>query len=630
MCGIAGVFAYGDTAPPDFPLIHRMTGTLVHRGPDDEGYRVRGPMALGHRRLSIIDPAGGHQPMTNETEHLWLICNGEIYNFRELRDELSSHGHKFRTRSDNEVILHAYEAWGDDCVAHLNGMFAFALWDDLNWRLLLVRDHFGVKPLYFATTGAELVFASEIKAVLASGRFTPAVDPAALELFFHYRFVPSPGTLLRGIQRVPPGHRVICDRRGVRCERYWSPVPQPSERTSEADYVMQLRDQLARAVERQLVSDVPVGAFLSGGVDSSAVTALMASHGAKVQTFSVGFPGEEPLSELGAAREVASWLKTDHHEVTLSAREFADELPACVRHLEEPTTTTSIVPLFALSRVAGGRVKVVLTGQGADEPFGGYHRYLGERYGGWYRRLPGLLRDGVLSPLVERLPGQERLKRAVRSLGNPDDAKRFLSLYALLPEPMMAQLWRAPRLSADELIAPIERWRMGVRHLDPLSQLMFVDTRLSLADDLLLYGDKMAMAWSLEARVPFLDRELMDVAESVPAALKLKGLERKYIHKQAVAAWLPDSIVRRRKMGFAVPTARWFRDELRDFVRAVVLAPTAAWRAFLTADAVDSILGLHDSGAENFERQIFALLTFELWHATFVQNHDDRIRALQG
>ncbi|HVN87106.1 MAG TPA: asparagine synthase (glutamine-hydrolyzing) [Candidatus Binatia bacterium] len=618
MCGIAGVFAYGDTAPPDFSVIHRMTSTLVHRGPDDEGYRVRGPMALGHRRLSIIDPAGGHQPMANETEHLWLICNGEIYNFRELRDELTANGHRFRTYSDNEVVLHAYEEWGDDCVAHFNGMFAFALWDDLNWRLLLARDHFGVKPLYYADTGAELVFGSEIKAILASRRVTPAVDPAALELFWHYRFVPSPGTLLRGVQRVPPGFRVICDRRGVRCERYSAPVPQPLSETSEAHCVTELRTRLTRAVERQLVADVPVGMFLSGGVDSSVIAALMARNGATVQSFAVGFPGDEPLSELGAARDVASWLKTDHHEVTVSAREFADELPACVRHLEEPTTTTSIVPLFVLARLAGRSVKVVLTGQGADEPFGGYHRYLGERFGAWYRRLPSIVREGLVSPLVERLPGQERAKRAVRSLGNVDDATRFLALYALLPEPQMQRLLGQPRLTLDERLAPIEQWRAGVRDLDPLSQLMYVDARLSLADDLLLYGDKMAMAWSLEARVPFLDLELMEFAERIPGPLKLKGGECKYLHKRTVAAWLPESIVRRRKMGFGVPTARWFCGELREFVHDTLGAPHAAWRAYFAPDGVDAVLAGHRSGRENYERQIFALLTFELWHQQFI------------
>ncbi|MBI4516432.1 MAG: asparagine synthase (glutamine-hydrolyzing) [Deltaproteobacteria bacterium] len=625
MCGIAGAFAYGEAAAPDLELIRAMTETLVHRGPDDAGYHVCDPVALGHRRLSIIDLNGGHQPMANEDERVWLVCNGELYNFRELRLELEAHGHAFRSRSDTEVIVHAYEQWGDDCVLRFNGMFAFALWDANQRRLLLARDHFGVKPLYYTTSGHTLLFASEVKALLASGRVAAEIDPAALELFLHYRFVPSPHTLLRGVQRLAPGHRVICDQRGLRGERYWAPVPQPDCGLSEAQYVASLRQRLSRAVERQLVSDVPVGAFLSGGVDSSAITALMARRGSRVRTFCVGFAGDEPLSELGAAREVAAWLGTEHHEVTLSAREFAEALPACIRHLEEPTTTTSIVPLFVLARLAATQVKVVLTGQGADEPFGGYHRYLGERYGVWYRRLPACLRQLLVTPLVERLPGQERLKRAVRSLGNADDATRFLALYALLPAPMMARLWGEPsRLSPAQLLAPIERWRAGVRALDPLSQLMYIDARLSLADDLLLYGDKMTMAWSLEARVPFLDLDLMQVAESVPAALKLKGMVRKYIHKQAVMAWLPEHIVRRRKLGFGVPTARWFRAELRDYVRDTLLAPNAAWRAYFALDGVEAILQAHAVGEENYERQILALLTLELFCRQFVRRgpHD--------
>jgi asparagine synthase (glutamine-hydrolysing) len=619
MCGIAGVFAFGDTAPPGFPLVRRMVQALAHRGPDDEGYRVRGPVALGHRRLSIIDLVGGHQPMSNESEHVWLVCNGEIYNFRELRSELEEHGHHFGSRSDNEVILHAYEEWGDDCVNHLNGMFAFGLWDDIERRLLLARDPYGVKPLYYATTGAEIVFASEITALLASGLVTPAVDPAAFELFLHYRFVPSPGTLLRGVQRVPPGHRVVCDRRGVRSERYWSKVPQLVDSLTEPQYVEALRERLAGAVERQLVSDVPVGAFLSGGVDSSAIVALMARNGARVRTFCVGFPGQEPLSELAAARQVAGWLATEHHEVTVSAQQFADELPACVRHLEEPTTTTSVVPYFVLSRLAASQVKVVMSGQGADEPFGGYHRYLGERYGAWYRRLPRLFRDGVLPWAVERLPRQERLKRAVRALGEADHAARFLSLYTLFTPPELARLYGdRSRLPLEALLAPIESWRRSVEHLDALSQLMYIDARLSLADDLLLYGDKLAMAWSLEARVPFLDLELMELAESVPAPLKLKGMERKYIHKRTVAAWLPKHILHRRKMGFGVPTARWFRAELRDFVRDTLLSEAAAWRRYLAPEGVRTLLEAHDRQIENCERQIFGLLTFELWHRHFV------------
>ncbi len=621
MCGIAGVFAFGDAPAPDLGVLRRMTAMLVHRGPDDEGHHVRGPVALGHRRLSIIDPAGGHQPMSNESDTVWLVCNGEIYNFRELRRELEAHGHRLRSGSDNEVIVHAYEQWGDDCVRRLNGMFAFALWDEPRRRLLLARDHFGVKPLYFFADAAAVVFASEIKGVLASGRVAPAVDPAALQLFLHYRFVPSPQTLLRGVERVAPGHRVVCDAGGIRRERYFAPVPSLRHDVGEGDCVRELRQRLETAVERQLVSDVPVGAFLSGGVDSSAIAVLMARRQARLSTFCVGFAAGEPLSELDAAREVAAWLGTDHHEVAVSARQFADELPACLWHLEEPTTTTSIVPLFVLARLTGRLVKVVLTGQGADEPLGGYHRYLGERYGAWYRRLPHLLRAGVVTPLVEALPGQERLKRAVRSLGNGDDATRFLALYALLTEAALDRLLVGRRrLSLEELLAPVERWRGGVRHLEPLSQLMYIDARLSLADDLLLYGDKMTMAWSLEARVPFLDLDLMDLAESLPAAMKLKGMERKHIHKRAVSAWLPPDVVRRRKMGFGVPTARWFREELRDFVHDTVFAADAAWRDHFSPDGVAAIVAAHASGRENHERQIFALLTFELWQRELVGN----------
>jgi asparagine synthase (glutamine-hydrolysing) len=622
MCGICGFYNYSTGEPADEQLIRAMTARIRHRGPDDEGLYVDGPLAIGMRRLSIIDVQGGHQPIHNEDKMIWVSFNGEIYNFLELRQELEARGHAFYTRSDTEVIVHSYEEWGDDCVLHINGIFGFAIWDSCRQRLLLARDHFGVKPLYYYDDGKRLLWASEAKALLEDASVPREVDTEALNLFLTFRYVPSPFTMFKGIRKLPSGHRLIMDSRGCRMERYWHPRPQGNGALSEQDYVTLLQERLEAAVRRQMISDVPVGALLSGGIDSAAVVAIMSEltdH--PVRTFTVGFKDANDINELKEARATAVLFGTEHREVVLDSLNYQQWLQQATWHMDEPVCTTSALAMSFVCELAREHVKVVLTGQGADEPHAGYHRYLGERYGLLYRWLPEPFRERVVRPLIEILPRQERIKRAVRSLGTRDATKRFAQIYAVFSEEMKTALWQPelrPGVSNDAVLKVINYWRQGIDHLDPLVQMAYVDARLELADDLLMYGDKMSMANSVEARVPFLDLEYMAVAEALPASLRIRGLTHKYIHKKAIEKWLPQDIICRPKKGFDTPVDRWFRSELAGYVRYTLLAPSSACNIYFNPDTIDSMLCDHIKGRQDHRRQLFSLLVFELWHRQFI------------
>jgi asparagine synthase (glutamine-hydrolysing) len=621
MCGITGLI---DPSLPSSEIrcaIQRMTDTMVHRGPDDEGFYAADGVGLGMRRLSIIDLESGNQPIHNEERSVWITHNGEIYNFPELRQQLEAKGHRFYTRSDTEVIVHAYEEWGDDCVSHLNGIFGFAIWDQGQQRLFLARDHFGVKPLYYWDDGERLLWGSEIKAILTGPSVLRVVDLEALDLFLTFRFVPSPFTMFQGIRKLAPGHRLIYGDGNCKVERYWRPQPHLDGGLSERDHVLLLQERLEAAVRRQMISDVPIGALLSGGIDSATVVAIMSQltdH--PVRTFTVGFKDNTSVNELKEARASAALFHTEHHEIVLDSLDYRQFLERAVWHLEEPISTTSVLPMYFVCELARRHVTVVLTGQGADEPLAGYHRYYGERYGHLYRRLPhGVHR--YLVPLVEMLPRQERAKRAVRSLGTCDVSERFAQAYAVFTDEMKSTLWNPehrPETGHHQATHIVDYWRQGIGHLDSLIQMAYVDARLSLSDDLLMYGDKMSMAHSIEARVPFLDLEYMAAAESLPASLRIRGWTRKYIHKKAVAKWLPQGMIHRSKRGFETPMDRWFRSELSGYVRDTLLAPGAACRTYFEPGALETLISDHVSGRQDNRRQLFSLLVFELWHHRFI------------
>ena len=626
MCGICGWLSL-DGSPVDRAVVQRMTALLFHRGPDDEGFHFDDGIGLGIRRLSIIDLETGHQPIHNEDQTIWIVLNGEVYNFPELRRELETKGHQFYTHSDTEVIVHAYEEWGADCVLRLNGIFGFAIWDQRQQRLLLARDHFGVKPLYYYYDSERLVFASELKAIMLHPSVSRSIDLEGLNQALTYGFISSPYTLFQGIHKLGPGHRLVVEKGNVQVERYWHPVPKMIQEWSEHDLVLELRRRLEAAVRRQMISDVPIGALLSGGVDSTAVVTLMSRYSEKVRTFSIGIRDAPEINELAAARAVARRLGTEHAEIEIGAQEYMDFLPTAHWYLEEPCTPSALLTYF-VSKLAQGSVKVVLTGQGADELFGGYARYLGEIYGKLYRQLPGVVTHSLVPGALALLPGRLRWKRAAYALIEADPLRRFTRIYEVFSPQERSQLFRPEVFdhlmssNSDVRFDPIQRWAEGLDELDSLDQLLYIDARLMLADNLLIFGDKMAMAASIEARVPMLDLELMEFVESIPARLKLKGRRPKYLLKRALAEWLPAEVLNRRKLGFQVPESQWFRGSMWDFTRELLLNPDSVSTTYLRPKAVERLLQVHQSGRQNLWRQIFNLVSVELLYQVFVKNLD--------
>lgn len=621
MCGIAGIHSF-DGSRVDETLLKSMCDSIEHRGPDDWGTHVEPGVGLGNRRLSIIDLQGGHQPISNGDDSLWVAYNGELYNYRELRDSLSA-GYDFKTQSDTEVVLAAYAKWGVDCVKRFNGIFAFSIWDRERRQLFLARDHLGVKPLYFHQGAGRLLFASEIKALLRDVTVPRRVDLRSLDLFLTYRYVPSPSTLLEGVYKLPPAHRLVCRNGDVNVDCYWEYVPTVTDSIGEADAVEELAFRFEAAVHRQMVSDVPVGLMLSGGIDSGGVLAVMSKYASNpVQTFTAGFAGESDANELNEAQETARLFGAEHRDVRIEAPDYPECLSKVLWHLEEPLSTTSILPFFYVSELAAQHVKVVLTGQGADEPFAGYNRYRGEKLGGLLRKFPPAIQSG-LSKATMRIPHRsEQFRRAARALTVDNPLERFVEVYAVLAKPERQQLYRADVAAAVREHDPadaIAALRLRVEHLDSLSQMLYVDTRVWLPDDLLLYGDKLSMAHSLEARVPFLDVEFIEFVETLPSRLKLKGMTGKYIHKKAMAKWLPPQIIKRPKKGFATPIDQWFQNELADYLRQTLLDSGAACLHYFELDEVKRMIDKHVSGERELQRQLFALLTFELWHRAFVK-----------
>jgi asparagine synthase (glutamine-hydrolysing) len=623
MCGICGVFSFHGE-PVERRLVERMTATIRHRGPDGEGFHVCGPIGLGHRRLSIIDIEGGAQPVTNEDGSLIVVFNGEIYNFIELRDELQEKGHIFRTRSDTEVIVHAYEQWGPNCVRKFNGIFAFALWDHNQKTLMLARDHLGVKPLYYVRVADSLLFASEIKALLADPGCPRAVDISSLGQLFTLRYVPSPGTLFQGIRKLLPGHWMLVSSEGVHIHRYWDWTPQVHPDVDESEATDTYRQLVKDAVRLQMRSDVPVGLFLSSGVDSGALLALMSqSTCGPVRTFTIGFEHGERSNEIDDAKQLARRFGADHAGLVVSPRDYEKYFERYLWDLEEPVGNETAAAFYFVSWLASRAVKVALAGQGADEPWAGYHRYIGVKLSRAYSRLPRLLTDKTFRPLVERTSRNERLRRGVSSLSEPDVLSRFVKMYSFFNEDMKARLfqpWVLEQISPDGVEAKqaLERLHTDVANLDPLTQMLYIDTRANLPDDLLMVADKTGMANSLEVRVPFLDHRVIEFVETLPAHLKLKGFTGKYLHKKAMEQWLPKSIVHRKKKGFDNPIDQWLRTRMLNFLSECLLSNRSFVRHYFQIGYVRQLLGEHAVGRQNNMRHLYLLLSFALWHQKFI------------
>lgn len=633
MCGIAGVFQLKPGRPTEAPILNVMTRSLRHRGPDQEGFFLDDQAALGIRRLKIIDLKTGDQPIENEDRTVVVALNGEIFNFRELRQELVARGHHFRSTSDTEVIVHLYEDLGDGFVHRLRGMFGIALWDRSRQRFLLVRDRLGVKPLSYTIKDGHVIFGSEIKAILAHPLVERVIDLEAMDLFFSYGHVPGPWSIFRGIRKLPPGHMMVCEHGEARIIQYWD-IPlegaEPAPASLWADRVFALLDE---AVRLRMIADVPLGAFLSGGLDSSTVVGLMArAQGAGIETFSVGFQGPASFNELEHARLVSRAFGTCHHELVVDDVYLSSVLPKLVWHLDEPFGDEAVIPTHLVSAFARNRVTVVLTGEGGDELFGGYRRYSVDRFARQYGWLPRAVTERVAA-MADSLPLGDRARRALRTLPLRPTARRYPHWLLVADRNLKEEIYEgdvAVETAGFDPFAMYEPHFARVAHLDPLAQVMYADLKTWLPDTYLVKVDIASMAASLEARTPFLDHVLVEAAARIPSNLKIRGLATKYVLKRAVGRLLPVEIVNRKKHGFAVPTAHWLRGRLGETARQVFAEAEARGTGLLKWRTLEWLLDRHRGGKGNHADVLWLSLVFALWHRILIEGERDLLSAFEA
>jgi asparagine synthase (glutamine-hydrolysing) len=617
MCGICGQYNFGNAEPVQRSQIETMARTITHRGPDDEGYYIAGPLGFGFRRLSIIDLAGGHQPMSDQEESVWVIFNGEIYNFHELKSELEAHGHVFRTKSDTEVIVHGYKQWGDEVLNRLNGMFGLAIWDARQRRLVLARDPFGIKLLYYRIEKKRLVFGSEMRAVRAATTDQDEIDPASLNLFLRYRYTPSPSTIIKGIKKLAPGTSLTIQNGSCELKRWYRFAPTPFvPAKSAAEATEELLTLYKGAMKRQLISDVPVGLLLSGGVDSGLLLALMNLYGGAWPTFSVGYGSTFADDELQDAAETARILGSNHTSVTITQAIFEETLTKIVACLEEPIAASSIVPMYFVCERARRDVKVALVGQGPDELFGGYRRHLGVRYGALWAQLPGWTRS-VASSAIANLPRNETLKRGLYSLAIQDRMRKYQHVLSILPGDQVDSLFQDGLLGPNAGDAILHSWETMtdlMSDTDELGGLQFLEVRSTLPDELLMYADKLSMAHGLELRVPFVDKEIVEYVERLPANLKVRNGSRKWLHRQVCRTYLPASILKRRKRGFAANVVDdWFRSRIDSRMVDTLLDGGSRIYQYLNVNAIRKLFEEHTSGRQDNHKILFSLVVLEQW-----------------
>ena len=618
VCGIYGVLRLDGSLLPDGAL-RGMGQRTLHRGPDDEGTFADGPVALGMRRLSIIDLAGGHQPLTNEDGTLWLVANGEIYNYRELQRSLRAQGHRFKTDSDCEMLLHLYEQYGDDCVQHVNGMFSFALWDTRRRRLLVARDRLGVKPLYVWQDGKRLAFASEAKALFALPGIRAELDAGALRSYLALGYVPSPQSMFKGVRKLPPATVMVAADGRVEEHCYWRPPADVDRSRTENDWIASVRERLEESVRMQMVSDVPIGAFLSGGVDSSAVVAFMAAHSDRpVKTYAIGFAGGEAeafYNELPYARQIAKKFATDHHEIVVRP-DVVSLLPRLLWHMDEPVADTAFITTYLVSEFAHRDVTVILSGVGGDELFGGYRRYLGNHYQARFNRLPEGIRRAAFA-LGEKLPSDRhspllnamRLAKGFLASADLPLEQRYRSYVEVFSDAEAARLLQRPAAATDPLQAIFE----AATSSDDLNRMFAVDAATQLPDDLLLLTDKMSMAVSLECRVPLLDHELVELAARMPEQIKIRNGRLKYAMKAALRGVLPQDILDRKKRGFGTPMGAWLKGDLAPLLRDVLSESSIEARGLFRYSEVARLIAEHESNRIDGTDRLLALLNFEIW-----------------
>jgi asparagine synthase (glutamine-hydrolysing) len=621
-------------------MVERVNRTLTHRGPDENGSIVLNNAVLAMSRLSIIDLVTGSQPISNEDETCWIVHNGEIYNFVGLRSELEGRGHRFRTSSDTEVIVHAYEEWGTACVQRLRGMFAFAIYDKKPKNigagtkestsggeyLFLARDRIGKKPLYYYRDGDCFVFASEIKAILAYPHLSRRVNRRAIPLYLAYGYVPAPYTIFEGIYELPPGHILTVEDGKVGVQEYWdvSYPPEPDPHPAEQEIIETLQALLEESVRLRLVSDVPLGAFLSGGLDSTAVVAYMARlMDQPVKTFAIGFEDDPSFNELEYARLAARALDTDHHEFVVRP-DAIELLPKLVWHYDQPFADSSAIPTYLVAQLTREHVTVALTGDGGDELFAGYERFAAARLAEVYRRMPQIVQS-ILARLINGLPESTRYDGFVRRARRFAEsapfplAERYLGWVGIFDTDFIRELL-SNGVDLD-IVNHFQGYFQNVTEADPIGQLLYVNTKTYLPGDLLVKTDRMSMANSLEARCPLLDQELLEFAACIPTDLKLRRLITKYILKKAMKGLVPQEIIRRKKHGFGVPVGRWFRTDLKDHVRAVLLSSEALRRRYFNGSAIRRLVVEHQSGKRDHGHKLWTLLTFEIWHRIFIDQN---------
>lgn len=629
MCGINGIaFSSRSGRTVDRALLERMRDVITYRGPDDQGSFIDGTVGLGHRRLSIVDVAAGHQPMTNEDGSLRITYNGEIYNHADFRTELEAKGHVYQTHCDTETILHLYEEYGEHCVEHLRGMFAFAIWDRRRKELFIARDRLGVKPLYYVhTDDGSLYFGSEIKTLIEAGALKPEINYRALPDYLANHAPSGEDTLYRGVKRLLPGHVMLWRDGDLRVSRYWdvSFVKHADEGRSDKDYIAEWSDLFRTSVRLRLMADVPLGMFLSGGIDSSAICAVMSGMVTEpIKTFSVAFK-EREANELEYARVVAEAFKTNHHEIVVSPEDFFGTLPKLVWHEDEPLAHPSSVALYFVSHLASRHVKVVLTGEGSDELLAGYARYrktilnlaLGQRY----HSLTSRGMRNLLRKQIEVMPGARLRQKLLRTFlaVSPDIESIYFDNFAVFPQVMQAELLTPETVEQTGDIDPYAGLREVLKETDAssfLDRLLYADIKTYL-HELLMKQDQMSMAASLESRVPFLDHKLVEFTSGLPERLKLRGWTTKYVLRQSMKGILPETILSRPKMGFPVPIGTWFRGAYRHVVEDYVLSDRALSRGVFSPDFVRNLVARHQTGGEDHAERLWALVNFEIWQRQF-------------
>jgi len=627
MCGICGKLMFDREANVSAGLVKAMADTMNHRGPDDEGFYFSGPLGLGFRRLSIIDLKTGHQPISNEDGTVWIVFNGEIYNYRELRAYLLTRGHQFRTATDTEVIVHLYEELGQACVERLRGMYGFAIWDDRRKTLLLARDRVGIKPLYYYVSEKSLIFASEVKAILADPEVRSEVDPAMIDRLLTLNYLPGPGTLFKNIHKLEPGSCMVVQDNRWKILQYWDlAVPQSALSLKEAE--SRLSSLLDETVKLHMISDVPVGVLLSGGFDSTALLSIAKeSTDRQLSTFTVGFSETGTVDERSYARLAARRFGSDHHEMTVSSREFEDFLPQYVWHMEEPICEPPAVALYFVSKLARQFVKVLISGEGGDEAFAGYPNYRNFLWLERLKRFAGPF-NGTLAGCLSRLNNplrSQRLAKYAALLRTPFESYYYSRTFnpGQVFNQTIGDLYKkdfAHSVDKAFSVGTVDRFlkKSGTGN-DLVNRMLYVDTKTWLPDDLLLKADKITMANSIELRVPFLDHKVLEFAASLPGHYKVRGFATKYVAKRALSHRIPAEILKRKKAGFPVPYGRWLRTDMKDWLHDILLDGKTLRRGYFKKESIEHLISA-DLRSGGHSKELFSLAVLELWHRAFLDN----------